>query len=99
MTIYADPMHISNAISNLIDNAIKYSCDEVCIHIKVFRKDGYDYVSVADNGIGISADNQGPIFDKFYRVPHGNIHNVGGYMALDYIMSGRSSTGTKGASP
>ena len=86
MTIYADPMHISNAISNLIDNAIKYSCDEVCIHIKVFRKDGYDYVSVADNGIGISADNQGPIFDKFYRVPHGNIHNVGGYgLGLYYV--------------
>jgi signal transduction histidine kinase len=86
MTIHADPMHISNAISNIIDNSIKYSGDEVEIRVKAFRQTDHDIIVLSDNGIGISEENQKRIFDKFYRVGHGNRYNVSGYgLGLYYV--------------
>lgn len=87
MTVHADRMHFSNIINNLVDNAIKYSSDE--IHITItgeVLEDGKKIITVKDQGIGISHDQQQYIFDRFYRVPHGNLHNIKGYgLGLYYV--------------
>jgi signal transduction histidine kinase len=84
--VRADRHHLHNMISNLIDNAIKYSTENPEIGICIYRKDGNTFVEVKDNGIGISAENQEHIFDKFYRVPQGNLYNVKGYgLGLHYV--------------
>jgi signal transduction histidine kinase len=86
MTIHADPMHISNAISNIIDNSIKYSGNDVEIRIKAYHRDDKDIIVMSDNGIGISQENQKRIFDKFFRVGHGNRYDVRGYgLGLYYV--------------
>jgi len=86
INVYADRTHLSNMVSNLIDNAIKYSADDIIINISVYDKNSSVYISVKDNGIGISAEKQKYIFDKFYRVPHGNKHDVKGYgLGLFYV--------------
>lgn len=84
-----DRMHLSNIISNLVDNAIKYSVGEACVTMRAYReKNGGCIIEISDNGIGISDEQQKHIFDKFYRVPHGNIHNVKGYgLGLFYVKS------------
>jgi signal transduction histidine kinase len=88
LTISADRTHLHNMIGNLVDNAIKYSDDNKEIKIDAYYKDEWIYITVADNGIGISAENQKHIFDKFYRVPTGNIHTVKGYgIGLYYVMT------------
>ena len=77
-----DRSHLSNVLNNLIDNAIKYSGDSVTI-ILTINSDG---IEVADNGIGIPAKSLPFIFDKFYRVPHGNRQDVRGYgIGLYYV--------------
>lgn len=86
MKIYADNVHLSNIISNLIENSIKYSGGTVRIAINCFQDEEYSYISVKDHGIGIETHNIERIFDKFYRVPNGNIHNVKGYgLGLFYV--------------
>ncbi len=86
LTIKADRTHLSNIISNLIDNAVKYSADTVEIKINAYEKDHNCIIKVKDNGIGIPRENQNYIFDKFYRVPTGNYHNVKGYgLGLFYV--------------
>ncbi|MCI2109135.1 MAG: HAMP domain-containing histidine kinase [Bacteroidales bacterium] len=79
LVIHADRFHFGNVISNLIDNAIKYSGDAVIIIIRAKTTSGGVEISVKDNGIGIAPDKQKHIFDKFYRVPTGDIHDVKGY--------------------
>lgn len=79
LVIHADRFHFGNVISNLIDNAIKYSGDGVNIAIRAKTTSGGVEISVKDNGIGIAPDKQKHIFDKFYRVPTGDIHDVKGY--------------------
>lgn len=79
LVIHADRFHFGNVISNLIDNAIKYSGDAVNIIIRAKTTSGGVEISVKDNGIGIAPDKQKHIFDKFYRVPTGDIHDVKGY--------------------
>jgi len=84
--VYADRSHFKSIVSNLIDNAIKYSSDTVEIAIRAYRKEKNVFVEIEDNGIGISSENLNHIFDKFYRVPYGNRHNVKGYgLGLFYI--------------
>lgn len=86
LMLLADKTHIGNALSNLIDNAIKYSGKEVEIHIKALKKKEHVEISIADNGMGIPHDKQKYIFDKYYRVPQGNLHNAKGYgLGLYYV--------------
>ena len=79
LVLDADRFHLSNIVSNLIDNAIKYSGDSVHIDITAKATDEGTEIRFRDNGIGIAPEKQKHIFDKFYRVPTGNIHDVKGY--------------------
>ena len=84
VTIEADRTHLSNILNNLIDNAIKYSRASVVITVSGNGKE----ISVADNGIGIPAKSIPYLFNKFYRVPHGNRQDVRGYgIGLYYVKS------------
>jgi len=84
--IYADKNHFENLIFNLLDNAIKYCTDNPKIVVSTSLNDKKIYVSVLDNGIGIDEKYRKKIFNKFYRVPTGNIHNVKGFgLGLDYV--------------
>jgi signal transduction histidine kinase len=82
----ADQAHIKNVISNLLDNAIKYAGDEVHIKIDLQEKDKSFILSISDNGIGIPKTYQKGVFDLFFRVPSGDIHNVKGFgLGLAYV--------------
>lgn len=82
LSVMADSLHLGNILSNLIDNAVKYSCDSVDINITADNSS----IVIADNGIGIDKDNMPYIFDKFYRVSHGDRYEVGGYgLGLFYV--------------
>lgn len=85
-TIFADKVHLSNVIYNLLDNANKYSPDTPEIEIECKSEEDYIIFTISDKGLGISKDDQKKIFDKFYRVPTGNIHNVKGFgLGLNYV--------------
>lgn len=84
--IQADRMHITSVIFNLLDNALKYSKAHPTIQIDIASLSHFIEMSVTDNGIGISAEYQKKIFDKFFRVPTGDTHNVKGYgLGLSYV--------------
>ena len=74
-----DASLMSSVVATLLDNAVKYSIERADIRIAAEEKDGHIIISVNDKGIGIAPDKQAHIFDKFYRVPTGNIHNIKGY--------------------
>lgn len=87
LQVTADRVHLSNIISNLLDNAVKYSADNVHIDIRCQRSENkHIIISICDDGIGIATENLSRIFDKFYRVPSGNLHNTKGYgLGLYYV--------------
>lgn len=86
--IVADKMHVTNMISNLVDNAIKYSKETVHVTVKLEEKTDRIIFSVADKGIGIKREHIQKIFDKLYRVPTGNVHNVKGFgLGLSYVQA------------
>ena len=74
---HIDDFHFENVISNLIDNALKYGGND--INVSVNTSKGETKISVADNGSGIDKNQQNKIFEKFYRVPKGNTHDVKGF--------------------
>ena len=77
LVVSLDSFHFENAISNLIDNAIKYGGNEIEVHINCVL-DTIE-ITVADNGSQIEKNQREKIFDKFYRIPNGNLHNVKGF--------------------
>ncbi len=86
--IYVDEMHFTNVIFNLLDNALKYKKPDVNIHLKVrtWNESGKLHISIEDNGIGIKKENLKKIFEKFYRVHTGNLHDVKGFgLGLAYV--------------
>jgi two-component system phosphate regulon sensor histidine kinase PhoR len=81
----ADVVHFSNALFNLLDNAIKYSKEAPNINLEVSQFDSCFKISIQDHGIGLTKDQQKQVFDKFYRVPTGNLHDVKGFgLGLNY---------------
>ena len=87
-TIYVDETHFTNVIFNLIDNAIKYRKPDqpVNLHLTTWNDGDNVLFSVKDDGIGIKKDNLKKIFDKFYRVHTGNVHDVKGFgLGLAYV--------------
>lgn len=81
-----DRLHLLNVLLNLLDNALKYSPVEPAIHLRLSSNDQGAIVEIEDNGIGISQENQRKIFDKFYRVPNGLVHDVKGFgLGLNYV--------------
>jgi signal transduction histidine kinase len=86
--IQADPLHIKSLFINLIDNAVKYSKDSVSIHLTGKKDNGFARFTIQDNGIGIPSAELKHVFDKFYRVPTGDVHNVkGSGLGLSYVKS------------
>ncbi len=86
-TILADKLHLSNVLFNLIDNALKYCEQTPKIDITTNNEGKNISVAISDNGIGIKPEDKKRIFDKFYRVPTGNVHNVKGFgLGLSYVM-------------
>ncbi|NVJ86525.1 MAG: HAMP domain-containing histidine kinase [Algoriphagus sp.] len=84
--IQADRFHISHIFNNLLDNANKYSPDKPSITIRAWEDADQILISIQDQGIGLSKDAQRKIFDKFYRVPTGNLHDVKGFgLGLSYV--------------
>lgn len=84
--ILGDEEHLKNIFSNLIDNAIKYSPDELNVSITTKNINGKLEIAITDKGLGIAPQHQPHIFEKFYRVSTGNIHNVKGFgIGLNYV--------------
>ncbi len=90
--VLADRLHLTNIVHNLVDNGVKYSkaAPEITISLKneSDKRGGAVVLSIADKGIGIAKEHQKRVFDRFYRVPTGNVHNVKGFgLGLFYVKS------------
>ena len=86
--VYVDEMHFTNVVFNLMDNAVKYRRSDVPLYLEVrtWNSNGNFMLSVKDNGIGIRKEDLKKIFDKFYRVHTGNVHDVKGFgLGLAYV--------------
>lgn len=84
--IHADRFHIQNVINNLFDNAVKYSGLSAVLNVSCYRENEFVVFVVGDHGMGISKEQQKHIFDKFYRVPTGDLHAVKGFgLGLAYV--------------
>src|SRR5574344_413165 len=86
--IFVDEMHLTNVIFNLMDNAVKYKKSDVnlLLNVKTWNESSNFMISIEDNGIGIKKENVKKIFDKFYRVHTGNLHDVKGFgLGLAYV--------------
>jgi two-component system phosphate regulon sensor histidine kinase PhoR len=81
-------VHLTNVIYNLLDNALKYGRDNSMIELRLKDSAGQLEISIRDFGIGIAKEYQKKVFEKFFRVPTGDVHNVKGYgLGLNYVAS------------
>ncbi|MDF3077226.1 MAG: histidine kinase [Sphingobacteriaceae bacterium] len=84
--VYGDELHLSNVIFNLLDNAIKYSKENPHVSIATFNQGKNLVIRVTDQGIGMNKDQLSRIFEQFYRIPTGNLHDVKGFgLGLSYV--------------
>lgn len=84
--ISADKLHLTNILHNLIDNAVKYCEESPKITVETSSVRGGTLLKIIDNGLGIAKEQQAKVFEKFYRVPTGNLHNVKGFgLGLFYV--------------
>jgi len=84
--VYTDKLHITNVLYNLLDNALKYNHHVPQISVTTRNEKDQICVTVTDNGIGISPEHVKRVFDRFYRVPTGNVHDVKGFgLGLNYV--------------
>lgn len=84
--IIGDELHLSNVFFNLVDNAIKYSKNAPDITVKTYNTKQHITITIADKGMGMTKDQKEKIFDQFYRIPTGNVHNVKGFgLGLSYV--------------
>lgn len=84
--IHADEVHFANLLSNLVDNAIKYSKEQLTLNIQTYNKSNKLFIQIEDNGIGMSKETVKRIFQKFYRAHTGNVHNVKGFgLGMSYV--------------
>jgi two-component system phosphate regulon sensor histidine kinase PhoR len=84
--ISGDKTHLTNALCNLIDNAIKYAKEKPDITIQTYNRGKFLVMEVSDNGIGLEKKYQKKVFDKFFRIPTGDVHNVKGFgLGLAYV--------------
>ncbi|WP_374950023.1 sensor histidine kinase [Mucilaginibacter sp.] len=85
-SIYGDIISLRNVVVNLIDNALKYATGRPAIAIEVKVSSKYAVINVSDNGIGIPIGFHGQVFERFFRVPQGNLHDVKGFgLGLSYV--------------
>jgi two-component system phosphate regulon sensor histidine kinase PhoR len=86
LIIQADRLHITNILHNLLDNAIKYADKQPEIKVSAIKSNKKIIIGVEDNGPGISREFQKRVFQKFFRIPTGNVHNVKGFgLGLYYV--------------
>jgi two-component system, OmpR family, phosphate regulon sensor histidine kinase PhoR len=86
--ITASELHLMHAVQNIIDNAVKYNNNRPIVSVSVYKEGMFAVVVVEDNGIGMHKEEIKYIFDKFYRVPTGNIHHTRGFgLGLNYVQS------------
>lgn len=84
--IHGDRTHLMNVVFNLVDNAIKYGGESPRLTIRTWNEPGELHAAFTDNGIGIAREHLGKVFDKLYRVPTGNVHDVKGFgLGLSYV--------------
>ncbi len=85
-TLQADRLHLLSVVFNLLDNALKYGKENPAVQISLEEKENSIELKVADNGIGIPAEYKDKVFDKFFRIPHGDTHDAKGYgLGLSYV--------------
>jgi two-component system, OmpR family, sensor histidine kinase VicK len=83
-TLFLDKFHLTTAILNVLDNAVKYGCNNIIIQTSIYNN--LFNISIQDDGIGISKNKQSLLFDKFYRVEQGNLHTTKGLgLGLYYV--------------
>ena len=85
-TLKADRLHLLSVVYNLLDNALKYSGENPAITIQIQGEEDKVHLKISDNGIGIAPEYKEKIFEKFFRIPHGDTHNAKGYgLGLSYV--------------